>query len=408
MTLRPIALVVQRFGPHIRGGAEQHAALLAALLAKRYPVEILTTTAEDYRFWREGFPAGASPWPESGQQHGSHQAKLRRFKVARRRHPWLFSSYHRLMVAATKLRLPRRLRWPMERLWYQLQGPFCPDLVSTLVKEQNRYREVIFITYLYYPAVVAAAQLKVPYRLIPTLHDEPAKDFLHTHQLLAGAKSLIVNSPAEEQLVAGLDQSFGRKCTVIGIHLPAPYFTRPFANSQGSEPYLLYVGRIDAGKGLAPLLAWYTAAKFSRPVALMLAGHDQGTVAVPEGVTRLGQISDSRKQELMAGALAVVHPSTLESLALVALEAMALGTPVLLHDGNEVFRRYITATAIARGFSDQASFVAAVEDLLAAPPSGADRQQGRGWVEEQFSETAVEAKFTALFQGQYPRPLPRG
>lgn len=403
MTLQPIALVVQRFGPDIRGGAEQHAARLAALLLRRYPVEILTTTATDYRYWQEGFPAGSSPWPGSLPSSLSKldEAKgtLRRFPVKGRRWPLLFSGYNRLMIAATKLRLPPWLRWPLERLWYRLQGPYCPELVDYLVKEQHRYREVIFITYLYYPAVMAAAQLSVPYRLIPTLHDEPAKDFLHTRRLLAGAKTLIINSPAEQQLVAALESGWPAKSTIIGIHLPAAYFAGPLARPRKDEPYLLYVGRIDAGKGLGPLLAWVAAAAFSRPVTLKLAGHDQGTVAVPQGVAMLGEISDEDKRELMAGALAVVHPSTLESLALVALEAMALGTPVLLHDGNPVFRRYTEAVASARGFRDQPSFYGAVEALLAAPPSAEVREQGRAWVRGKFSEAAIEAKFTALFAG---------
>lgn len=407
MTLQPIALVVQRFGPDIRGGAEQHAARLAALLLRRYPVEILTTTAVDYRYWQEGFPAGSSPWPgpspstlpSSLPKQGEAKATLRRFSVQGRRWPLLFSAYNRLMIAATKLGLPRRLRWPLERLWYRLQGPYCPELVDFLATEQHRYREVIFITYLYYPAVMAAAQLSVPYRLIPTLHDEPAKDFLHTRRLLAGAKTLIVNSPAEQQLIAGLDNAWPAKSTIIGIHLPGVYFAGPLACPEKGEPYLLYVGRIDAGKGLGPLLAWVAAAAFSRPVTLKLAGHDQGTVVVPEGVAMLGEVSDEEKRELMAGALAVVHPSTLESLALVALEAMALGTPVLLHDGNAVFRRYTAAVASARGFYDQPSFYAAVEALLAAPPSTEVREKGRAWVREHFGEAAIEAKFTALFAG---------
>lgn len=405
MTSLPIAIVVQRFGAKIRGGAEHHAALLAELLAKGQPVEILTTTAEDYRYWREGFEAGSGQSP-------APNVKLRRFPVATERQPWLFSAYHRLMIAATRLGLPTWLRWPMERLWYKLQGPFCPELVDYVVKEQSQFKEIIFITYLYYPTVMAAARLTVPYRLIPTLHDEPAKDFLHTAQLLAGARTLIVNSAAEQRLIEELGQrsgkELGRRCDVVAIHLPAAYFDRPLAlqpqalrpRKVEDEAYLLYVGRIEAGKGLGPLLAWYAKATFSRPVALLLAGHDQGTVAVPKGVRRLGEITDEDKMALMAGAVAVIHPSRLESLALVALEAMALGTPLLLHEGNEVFRRYIAAAPTARGFSDEPSFRAGVEALLSAPPSAAARQQGRDWVRDRFSESAIAGKFATMFADQ--------
>ena len=48
---RKIAMVVQRYGLEINGGAEYHARLIAERLGKYFTVEVFTTTAHDYVTW---------------------------------------------------------------------------------------------------------------------------------------------------------------------------------------------------------------------------------------------------------------------------------------------------------------------------------------------------------------------
>ena len=43
-----LAVVVQRYGADINGGAEQHARYVAERLARHHQVEVLTTRARDY------------------------------------------------------------------------------------------------------------------------------------------------------------------------------------------------------------------------------------------------------------------------------------------------------------------------------------------------------------------------
>jgi hypothetical protein len=43
-----LAVVVQRYGADINGGAEQHARYVAERLARHHEVEVLTTSARDY------------------------------------------------------------------------------------------------------------------------------------------------------------------------------------------------------------------------------------------------------------------------------------------------------------------------------------------------------------------------
>jgi len=48
-----LAVVVQRYGADINGGAELHARYIAERLARHAELEVLTTCARDYLTWRD-------------------------------------------------------------------------------------------------------------------------------------------------------------------------------------------------------------------------------------------------------------------------------------------------------------------------------------------------------------------
>ena len=53
-----LAIVVQRYGADISGGAELHARYIAERLAAHVDVRVLTTCARDYLTWRNEIPSG--------------------------------------------------------------------------------------------------------------------------------------------------------------------------------------------------------------------------------------------------------------------------------------------------------------------------------------------------------------
>ena len=55
-----LAVVVQRYGAEINGGAELHARYIAEHLARHHDVEVLTTCARDYVTWANELPSGAA------------------------------------------------------------------------------------------------------------------------------------------------------------------------------------------------------------------------------------------------------------------------------------------------------------------------------------------------------------
>ena len=79
-----------------------------------------------------------------------------------------------------------------------------------------------------------------------------------------------------------------------------------------------------------------------------------------EGVRMLGRVSDEEKWDGLAGAQAVVVPSPKESLSLLALEAFAVGTPVLGNEVSEVLKGHVERSRAGATFRDTATFVDAV------------------------------------------------
>jgi glycogen synthase len=110
-------------------------------------------------------------------------------------------------------------------------------------------------------------------------------------------------------------------------------------DAEGEGGYLLFVGRLRIRKGVEVLLAALPALRRRFPGARLRVAGDgehrealEGTAAalgLQSAVAFLGRADASRVKRLLAGARALVVPSTYEGMPLVVLEAMAAGVPVV-------------------------------------------------------------------------------
>ena len=100
---------------------------------------------------------------------------------------------------------------------------------------------------------------------------------------------------------------------------------------------LLYGGRIDAGKGCEELLEYFTSYKRAGGDAtLVLMGVKLMPMPEVPWVRFAGMLSEAERAEALEAATVVVVPSPFESLSLLALEAMAVGTPILVNGRSDV------------------------------------------------------------------------
>ena len=87
-----VALVVQRYGVEVLGGAETLARRIAELIAPRVDLEVLTTCAVDYLTWADHYPAGAT------EVNG---VRVLRFEVPVPRNEAAFEPTHRRRTSAS-------------------------------------------------------------------------------------------------------------------------------------------------------------------------------------------------------------------------------------------------------------------------------------------------------------------
>jgi glycosyltransferase involved in cell wall biosynthesis len=93
-----------------------------------------------------------------------------------------------------------------------------------------------------------------------------------------------------------------------------------------------------------------------------------GRLAMPEprqeGVRYLGFLSEEEKAAAMAGAVAVVCPSPYESLSIVLLEGLALGTPGLVNAGSAVLKEHCLRSNAGLFYADGDEYAEALDLLV--------------------------------------------
>ena len=386
MSRSAVAFVVQRYGADVTGGSEALARAVAERLSPFHEVTVFTTCARDYVTWRNELAAGESE--ESG-------VRVRRFPVEEERDLAGFNAFAEPLYAR-----PRTREEEIEFL--RRQGPVVPSLVEALRAAKDRYAAVVFFTYLYYPTywgLLAAPERSV---LVPTTHDEPPLAFSIYREVFEAPRAFAFLTPAEQELVRARFGTGGRPAAVAGMGVdPAvPADLAAFRARHGLPgPYALYAGRIDAGKGCAALLAHHERYRRGKEGAAELVL--LGRLAMPEprqeGVRYLGFLSEEEKATAMAGAAAVVCPSPYESLSIVLLEGLALGTPGLVNAGSAVLKEHCLRSNAGLFYADGDEYAEALDLLVRQEGLRASLgANGRRYVDAEYRWSVVLDRWRGL------------
>ena len=214
--------------------------------------------------------------------------------------------------------------------------------------------------------------------------------------------SVVVDTPEEQVRLLGNATSESGRGVVIGPGLELSPETRRSeapAALQGLAGYVVLAGPLDARDGFAMAVdAFLRAERESRaPLTLVLIGRGRISLGENVHVRQLGDLSEAAKEQVIAGALAVLVPARRESLAPAALQAWSLARPVIAHGAGQVMRALV-ARANGGAACETGEELAATLEVLAADPPLADAlgRQGRDYLAAHHSWPVVLEKWETL------------
>jgi glycosyltransferase involved in cell wall biosynthesis len=389
-----LAVVVQRYGADISGGAELHARYVAEHLARHAEVDVLTTCARDYVSWRNEFPPGLDD---------VRGISVHRFPVVHEREEIDFGR------RSTQV-FDRQHSLADELAWLDSEGPACPALIAQLETWRSRFDFVLLFSARYYHAYHGARAIPDRAVLVPTAEREPSLGLSMFQPIFRGVRAIMYNSPEERALINGLAANEHVPGVVVGVGSEIPDHVdggRVRQKFSLRNPYLIYVGRIDANKGCGELFDYFMhdAKSSSRPIDLVLIGTPAMRIPDHPRIRHLGYVSDQDKFDAIAGASALMMPSYYESLSMVALEAWGLGRPVLANAHCDVLVGQCLRSNAGLYYENAHEFSGALHRLLSdARLSETLGRNGREYYVRHYAWPVIEGKYLEMFERLMSQP----
>jgi glycosyltransferase involved in cell wall biosynthesis len=383
-----LAVAVQRYGADINGGAELHARYVAERLARHAQVEVVTTCARDYVTWRNERPAGVE------QVNG---IPVRRFPVTHERDPHHFG------------RLSRRVfehhhSLADELAWLESEGPASPAMIEHLERSAPELDFVLLFSYRYYHAWHGARRIPNKAVLVPTAERDPAVGLGIFGPTFRGVRAVMYNSHEERAMIHAATGNEAVPGVVVGIgsEIPSRSDAERFRKKHGiQKPFVIYVGRIDENKGCKELFNFFLryAATFPRGLDLVLIGSAIMPIPQHPRIHHLGFLPDEDKFDAMAASDVLIMPSYFESLSMVALEAWAMGRPVLANGRCDVLKGQCIRSGAGLYYERYEEFAETLYSLESNGPLHARLgHNGRNYFTEHYTWPVLEGKYLDMFE----------
>jgi D-inositol-3-phosphate glycosyltransferase len=247
-------------------------------------------------------------------------------------------------------------------------------------------------------------------------------------QILEQATCVVATSPQEQEHLRSLVSTSGYveviPCgtDVETFHLMPQADARSTLGFGSDEKVVVYVGRFDPRKGIETLVRAFgqlyerTEDTLKAQLRLVIVGGCQpgqadadersriealvAELGIANHTTFVGQVGHDRLPLYYTAADVCVIPSHYEPFGLVAIEAMACGTPVIASNvGGLKFTVVPDETGLLVAPQDIEGFAAAMEQVLTQSHWSAQvRTQATTWVQENFSWTGVAAQLSDLYR----------
>jgi glycosyltransferase involved in cell wall biosynthesis len=382
-----VAVVVQRYGEEVCGGAELLCRQVVEHMTRHWDIEVLTSCAQDSETWANAYPAGVVD--VSG-------VTVRRFPVEHPRGGLEMGKLTDRVFFGSASRQE-------EVDWIIAQGPYSKALLEFLRTDGDRYDLVIFFTYLYAPTVFGIPLLRGKCALVPTAHDEPPIYMRIFRDVFCGVNALLFSTSAEQAFVNRLFGTASVYQDIVGVGVERPpgsnsrrFLAKHAAELEGS-PFILYAGRIEEWKGCPTLFKHFMRFREEVPecpVKLVMIGSKVMDIPEHPDIIHPGFVSDREKVDAFAAASLIVQSSPYESLSMVTLEAWQLEKPVLVNGECEVLRDQCIRSNGGLWYQCFEEFREELKVLLNEPALRARLgTSGRHFVEHNYSWDVIERKY---------------
>lgn len=384
-----VAVVVQRYGADINGGAEQHARYVAEHLGKHVQVEVLTTCAHrDYISWKNELPAG---------REVVNGITVHRFPVAVERDPVVFATWSETVFTKTH-------SYRDELAWLEAEGPTSPALVSHIKAHEADYDFFIFFSFRYHHSFHGCRAVASKAILVPTAERDGALGLGIFPPIFRGVRALMYNSFEERALIQGVSNNQSVPGVVVGIGSEIPERSNGgrFRQKFGiRDRFAIYVGRIDANKGCVELFEFFEhySAALVDGMHLVLVGTPHVPIPSHPRIHHLGFLEDQDKYDAMAAAELLIMPSYLESLSMVALEAWAMGKPVLANAKCDVLQGQCLRSNAGLFYENFREFSETLRAIDSGPSlQAALGRNGRAFFERHYAWPVIEKKYVDMLE----------
>jgi glycosyltransferase involved in cell wall biosynthesis len=382
-----VAIVVQRYGADINGGAEQHARYIAEHLAEHVQVEVLTTCAHrDYISWKNELPEG---------KEMVHGIAVHRFKNIRHRDPIEFATWSKRVFT-------QKHSMSDELAWLDAEGPTSPDLIEYIRRHEVDYDFFIFFSFRYHHSFHGARAVPSKAILVPTAERDGALGLGIYPPVYRSVRAFMYNSYEERALIQGVSKNESVPGVVVGVGSEIPERSNGGRFRQKFnllDRFAIYVGRIDENKGCVELFDFFEhySASLVDGMHLVLIGTPHVPIPKHPRIHHIGYVDDQDKYDAMAAAEVLIMPSYLESLSMVALEAWAMGKPVLANAKCDVLQGQCLRSNAGLFYANYPEFAETLRAIDTTPSlQAALGRNGRTFFERHYTWPVIIQKYVDM------------
>ncbi|MCP5026213.1 MAG: glycosyltransferase family 4 protein, partial [Actinomycetia bacterium] len=240
--------------------------------------------------------------------------------------------------------------------------------------------------------------------LHPAAHEEPPLHLPAVGRLVEAAVGIVFQTEAERDTLEAVHPATRlRPQLQLGLGVEARGGDRVAARQAagvGTDPFLLCLGRVEAGKGTTMLSRFMSEYRSRRgdSLRLVMAGPVLDAPPAADGVHVIGPVDEAVKWGLLREARALVSPSGMESNSLVVLEALLAGRPVVVNARCAATVEHARRSGAGLWFDGFASFEVVMERVADEDWADALGRAGPGYVEGRYGWPDLLDRYATFLQ----------